>query len=224
MNKFLTGILVLFLLIVGVEIITLISLPKINHPAVFSSKYFSPIANSLPKGFSIINQKKNDSIGRTIVFSTTTENNAHQGIGIIYAPNTKLIRSVVGAFDNWEKISSSSDRYLLLYNPITNKPLPKFRISFSHSIKSGITPPINKITLIEILDLTKVDKTNKEAVSDYKNINEIGEEELNTLLKRGDIVTLRMVYETETTVAKDTTGVPIVGSIFLRRLGGLKNI
>jgi len=33
-----------------------------------------------------------------------------------------------------------------------------------------------------------------------------------------------MVYETETTIAKDTTGVPIVGSIFLRRLEGLKNI
>jgi len=224
MNKFLTGILVLFLLIVGVEIVTLVSLPRINHPAIFSSNYSSPITNSLPKGFSIINQKKNDSIGRTIVFSTTTENNAHQGIGIIYAPNTKLIRSVVGAFDNWEKIASSSDRYLLLSNPITDEPLSKFRISFSHSIKSGITPPVNKITLIEILDLTKVDKTNKEAVSDYKNINEIGEEELNTLLKRGDIVTLRMVYETETTIAKDTTGVPIVGSIFLRRLEGLKNI
>jgi len=83
MNKFLTGILVLFLLIVGVEIVTLVSLPRINHPAIFSSNYSSPITNSLPKGFSIINQKKNDSIGRTIVFSATTENNAHQGIGII---------------------------------------------------------------------------------------------------------------------------------------------
>ena len=230
MKKLLPLVFVLLVCIVGLELFFLQSAQRKKgkelDQTTTSSEATSlePIDRKIPSGFQITHQANADVKGRTVVFKSKEGFRAQSETGVFYLTGTKSIGFVTGAFKDWEGTPNSQDRYLLLYDPVKEGELPKFRVSFTQSPYVKGSEKVNKTTLIEIVDLKKVDASQQESTKEYKPIDQIPDDQLTEILKEGDIITIRPHFESEREIVLDPDGVPLAAAIYLRRFGGSSNL
>lgn len=180
------------------------------------------IGKSLPAGFNVQSKDPNDTSGRTLVFDTANTNKHMSGTGIFNRPSRDNIPEslsyIIGAFDGWETIVNSKDKYIKTRNPITGEDLSKFRIAME------ISPFIkdrDEYTAISVIDLSSLERPYVESINKYKKVNELTEAEINTILKEGDVVVLTTYVVSPGVIMKDPAGVPVAAQVMLRRFGGV---
>lgn len=169
-------------------------------------------------------QAKGDVQGSTVTYTIKGQEGprAHTSAGLVYASdNHDLLRYVVGAFNSWEKIPGSLDRYMILYDPTTGAYLPKVRVLFSPSPYIEAKNQTDRITLLKVLDLNKASLPVTESTAVYKYVNEVEEKELNRIIKPGDVLTVFPYFETAESIILDENKAILAATTYLRRFGGV---
>lgn len=173
--------------------------------------------HSLPSGYSVAYQSKDDNSGRTVIYIPYPYFKENKGVGVKYMSDGKTIAYQLGVFRGWESITGSKDRYILTENPYSKEQFPKFRVAFS---PSSFVQTDQKTTMIRVIDLTRLDRPSKEYFQSVRAVDAFTQSQINGIIKNGDVVFVLPYYESENHITKDDKGIPLVAYMILRRFGG----
>jgi|SRR3989344_317622 len=127
--------------------------------------------NQLVDNIQILSQKEDDQEGRTIIYQD--DKKRYSGAG-------EFPDKIIGSFQAWELIENSSDRYLIIKNPISQEMLPKTRISF------GTRPFCNDIDNTTSLAVENILKNEVNELN--KTMGNLSAEEFTQLIKKDDVL------------------------------------
>lgn len=138
------------------------------------------------------------------------QQNINKSLSVISNKNYQIVR-----FIGWETIVNSTDRYILIDDPVSGKKLLRNRVVFSSINWMGAS--IRSNLAVEAVD-QNTKEHNLESLSGFGAINNYTLQ-LNRLLKKDDIIVLRyQLYNNE--IIKDADGFPVVWWLVVRRKEG----
>jgi len=206
-KKVTIGLVLIIIVITVLSYFLSLLIPK-KADITLSSRVFPliHITNRLPAGFKIIYQKDNDLSGRSIIFESGNPSKYHSGIGVISMQNMpNTISYITGSFQEFDSISGSNDKYILLRDNIHKKQLSKYRIMMGS-------------TMLRVENLNKIELGTLKSIESIGLVNNIDELEKYILLD--DAIILTPGRKSEETVAIDNENYIIVNSLIIRRFGG----
>lgn len=228
------ALLIIAILIIGWTVFT--PKPKTPEKVVDNAKKAVLVEKAAEKaGYSIFwNGNKNDNTGRNIIADDTRKTSAthYDYVGLGYPEQyPENIMMALGVFKGWEKIENSTDVYILLENPISQKTF-KGRLTFSPSSLNSLTTESgqkNITTVLMVDDLNYGPKTEKDWTYDNVTMpfdtNDLALFEKT--IKVGDVVAVRTILENVPgyqIVRKDDKGVSVVSKVIVRRFGGASEL
>jgi len=219
MKRLLTIIFAILFLVLLAELGFYFYLAKTKKSANITNKTYPAYPSYPPSpktspAFEIIYQKEEDNEGRTILYRSTLL--PYPEVGEFYDEATSPARllHIIGAFSGWEAIDGSKDRYLLLQNPITGKPLIKTRVAFE---KSELFDQGRNATAIGIEVLEE-----RQSKSFKTKIYQLSEEKIDRLIRKDDILIVIPLYfwnrqGKAEKVQVDKSGVSLASWLVIRR-------
>lgn len=166
--------------------------------------------------------KKGDKSGRSLLFGYDDFNTTQSGVGAfsVLASNNSTDNNdftyIVGAFEKWEFIPDSKDRFIYTYNPITDEGLPKARICLENC-------PLGANTKIRVTNLNSLDQNLEKSSDFYSDFEGLTQEQMAMIFQKGDAVLLTPYFPKGLKEKKvsDNNGIPYIATIYIRRYGGL---
>lgn len=144
---------------------------------------------------------------------------SEQKYEVIPIPSQEQQLYSVGRVAGWEEIENTSDKYLLL--DTGKEQVERYRILFA-PIESFAKPDvINTMLAVEDVSI-RWDRENKNTIenSTIGSMTEIGYEQAQKMIKRGDAVVLTSVFSPPELSKRDENGNYITALIVVRRIGG----
>lgn len=177
------------------------------------------------KNYKIVYIKEGDKSGRSLLFGYNDFNTTQSGVGAfsVLAANSSKDSSdftyIVGAFEKWEFIPNSKDRFIHTYNPITNENLQKTRVCFENC-------PLGINTKIRVTNLDLLDQNLERSSDFYNDFANLTQEQMAMLFQKGDAVLLTPYFPDGLKGKKllDDNGVSYIATIYIRRYGGLATL
>jgi hypothetical protein len=127
------------------------------------------------------------------------------------ATASSTLSRATGIFWRWESIQGTKDKYIIIRDMLKNEEI-KLRVLSS--------PPT-------VLNVNNLDygplNTSIIPMEKIGNFGEIADEKLDTIIKRGDIISGYIVAQGKN-IEEDQAGAPVVTSVEMRRFGGLMAI
>jgi len=164
----------------------------------------------------ILYQEKNDTEGRSVIYRK--KDFSYSGIGEFYNTATspaKLVQ-IIGVFKGWESIPNSKDRYILLENPLDEKPVQKTRVSFEASalFDKGMNSTVLAVENLKtgIIENAKI------------QIRNLSPDQIDFFLKRGDAVVITPLIQEDSSIRRDGQGIICAAWIILRRNSGISQM
>ncbi len=193
---------------------------------------FSPTPIPTPSIFTILYQAPDDKEGRTIIYVTPNKY-LYNNSGFQQSPSG--LPYIVGIFVGWEDISGTSDRLIILKNPIDKKDISSVRVVFRPSnlfqkkIKTTrmMVENINKVKE-QIIDQVNFVKLGSEDYRFVREIQKIPPQELLKIIKPGDAVVISPLAEFKTNynwdIKQDEQKNLVAWYILLRRYNGAEDL
>ncbi len=221
-------LIVLILVIIGSSFILSrqMSLTSPISPSSPNRVFPTEIGSQLNSDLKILYQDPNDKEGRTIIY-TTSSKYAYNNSGEISFPGLRTY--YIGLFDGWKKIAGSSDRELVLFDPINKAEIGQFRVVFQNN---PVFSSASKTTRLSVENMVKARRVvDDEGSEDYErfleSVSAINDARLDKLIQKGDAM---IVYPWQNpegssfTTIKDNDGRPYAYIILLRRTNGAVDI
>ncbi len=236
MKRFLSILLAVFVFVIFFEVAYYFTLYSKSGSTVESSNQSQVIpststnnpavdASAINKSLKILYQKPGDTEGRTIVYDKPT---AWGGVGQQFFYPWLY---EVGLFDHFEDIAGSSDRYLFLTDPLTQKPLAKILLAYQTNPlfptipkNPGVQAKNVQTTLFQVENLNNLVKNGGE-MEQSGMISKYTSQQLNNVIEKGDALLVFLVNSYgEPSPTLDKNQNPIAFSLVIRRYEGAKNL
>lgn len=188
------------------------------------------VARAKNIGYNIIWMDPSDTVGRT-VFYDWKGTYGSGGIGPKEIKNqngTIYIRHITGLFQGFQEIPNSSDKHLLLKNPLTQEILSPLRITLTQSESTSSATPHFPLTSLFVEDLSILTNNATGSASSLGEFRNWKTTDLQIVLEKGDAVVASLwsnMTRTQQGVVmgktpKDNEGNFGVLHLHLRRFGG----
>lgn len=199
-------------------ILSKLSASNLENPRESSQSRAFPteVVVQLNSSLNILYQDPNDKDGRTVIYnfpeSTVWNLSGH---GFVDINSRSSLPKEVGLFQKWIDIKGSKDRYISLYDPMSKKDLPLFRVAFE---PSSIFDGEENMTALARENIEKLINKQPYISLVARKFSDLSESTLNNMIHKNDTLAIVAYWVSgDTSPRKDGNGLLAARVVYIRR-------